>query len=383
MAGLYLHIPFCRKACHYCNFHFSTQTAGIATMVAAMVRQITQMPVPAGVVAVDRLSTVYFGGGTPSLLGLPALAQLMAAIGQRFTLETDVEVTLETNPDDMTTEKLQGWQQLGINRLSIGVQSFFDDDLQWMNRAHNAATAAESIVLAQQLGFQNISIDLIYGTPTLSPQRWKANVEQAIALRIPHISCYALTVEPKTALHSMVAKGQLPPISDDTQSQHFLQLMDWLAAAGYEHYEISNFCLPGQRSRHNSSYWSGKPYYGIGPSAHSYDGRHTRWWNVANNALYVQAIEQGLPFFEHEVLTPTQQLNEQIMTALRRSEGIAYRTDSHEIGGLIVDKKLFDHWLRTANGHAQQGLLQIGPGSVVLKRQGKLFADGIAASLFL
>ncbi|TAD92613.1 MAG: radical SAM family heme chaperone HemW [Bacteroidetes bacterium] len=382
MAGIYVHIPFCRKACHYCNFHFSTQTTGIAAMVQAMVRHISWAPLSPGADALHPLSTIYFGGGTPSLLGLDDLDQLLTAIHQRFTVLPQAEVTLETNPDDMTAEKLKGWQQLGINRLSIGVQSFFDADLQWMNRAHNAQMAVSGIALAQQLGLHNISIDLIYGTPTLSAQCWQANVEQALALQVPHISCYALTVEPKTALHSMVAKGKTPPISDDTQSQQFLQLMNWMQTAGYEHYEISNFCLPGQRSRHNSSYWSGQPYYGIGPSAHGYNGKHTRWWNVANNALYVQAIEQGLPHFEHETLTPVQHLNEQIMTGIRMHEGIAINRQQGLVCTTPVGDADFLAFTKKIDRWQQRQMLVEQQNRISLTHTGKLYADGIAADLF-
>jgi len=287
-----------------------------------------------------KVETVYFGGGTPSLLTTPQLTGMIQQFKTLFEINDNAEITLEANPDDISSEKLSGWKQAGVNRLSIGIQSFADADLRWMNRAHDATQAHNSIVLAQQHGFNNISIDLIYGTPTLDDQQWKENVETAIALNIPHLSCYALTVEPKTALEKMIAQNKMENTDPEKQARHFELLMEWLEVAGYEHYEISNFAKPGMRSRHNSSYWRGMHYLGLGPSAHSFNGS-SRQWNVANNSLYTGSLEKNTVPFEMETLTPAQQLNEYIMTSLRTSEGLSFNhiknTWGEEKSKLILD----------------------------------------------
>src|ERR1022692_1871049 len=285
MAGIYLHIPFCRQACNYCNFHFSTSLLYKNDFVPALLRETV---IQKEYLGKEALETVYFGGGTPSLLHVDDLKKIMETLHSTFKIDYQAEITLEANPDDISTEKLKEWKALGINRLSIGIQSFFEEDLVWMNRAHNAQQAINSIKYAQGEGFSNITIDLIYGTPTLSNKHWKKNLEQAVGLDIPHLSCYALTVEPKTPLHKLIGQKKVADINADEQADQFLMLMDFLNAAGYEHYEISNFAKPGKKSRHNSSYWQGKKYLGLGPSAHSYNGIERRW-NIANNNLYIQS----------------------------------------------------------------------------------------------
>ena len=324
----------------------------------------------------ESVATIYFGGGTPSLLPAEELAQLLQTFKAHFLIDDNAEITLETNPDDITAVKLAVWKNLGINRLSIGIQSFFEEDLQWMNRAHNAQQAMNCILLAQQAGCYNITIDLIYGTPTLTDEKWKANVDTAIGLNIPHLSCYALTVEPKTALEKLVATHQLENVDPEKQSRHFELLMEWAGAAGYEHYEISNFAKPGFRSRHNSSYWSGSHYLGLGPSAHSFNGT-SRQWNIANNALYIKNIDASVLPFEIEHLTPVQQLNEYIMTALRTSEGI----DLVFIAGKWGDDKK-EQLQKNIAALVEPGFIKNGSATVKLTPQGKLFADGIAAALF-
>ncbi len=322
------------------------------------------------------VETVYFGGGTPSLLQVEEVSALIKTMRELFLVDENAEITLETNPDDITAERLLAWKRAGINRLSIGVQSFFEEDLQWMNRAHNAAQARDSILLAQQAGFNNITIDLIYGTPTLTDERWQQNVQTALALNIPHLSCYALTVEPKTALDKLIATQKMAPVDPEKQGRHFELLMQWLGEAGYEHYEISNFALPGKRSRHNSSYWQGKHYLGLGPSAHSFNGS-SRQWNIANNALYLKSIQQGVVPFEVEVLTPEQQLNEYIMTSLRTAEGLHLPFVVQQWGAARASAieteaaELFKNNMATLQN-----------GSIVLNPKGRLFADGIAAQLF-
>lgn len=373
MAGIYIHIPFCRQACHYCNFHFSTTLHQKAALVQAIVQEIA-ITVPYA--ASESIATVYFGGGTPSLLTVDELGPILQAVRNRFTVLPDAEITLEANPDDITTDALHGWRTLGFNRLSIGIQSFLAEELQWMNRAHNEAQASNCITLAQQAGFRNLSVDLIYGSPLLSDADWRRNVETVVALGAPHISCYALTVEPKTALHHQIKQQQKAAVDGDKQAAQFLLLMQWLAEAGYEHYEISNFAQPGLRSRHNSSYWQGTPYYGFGPSAHSYDGKARRW-NVANNALYIQALSKNTIPFEEEILTPTQQLNEYIMIALRTMEGINLGRVENQFG--IEARQGLLHQVDT---YCREGQAVLRDNRLVLTDAGKLLADGIAADLF-
>ena len=324
----------------------------------------------------ENIETIYFGGGTPSLLPGDDLKQVLEKLYQLFNITNDAEITAEANPDDINEEKLAAFKAAGINRLSIGVQSFFDDDLQWMNRAHNAGQARKSIELAMQAGFTNITIDLIYGTPYLSDEGWLQNLETALQLNIPHLSCYALTVEPNTALQKMIALHKKEDIDVEKQGRQFEQLIQWSAANGYEQYEISNFAKPGLRSRHNSSYWQGKPYLGLGPSAHSYNGA-SRQWNIANNALYIKSIQQNIVPFEKEELTSTQKINEYIMTGLRTAEGVALdhlkMIAGEQIGSAITDD---------AQKFIQQYLIQLKKGALTLTSKGKLFADGIAAGLF-
>jgi oxygen-independent coproporphyrinogen III oxidase len=325
----------------------------------------------------DIIETIYFGGGTPSLLSADEINTIIQKVNTHFTVAADAELTLEANPDDITEEKLEGWKQAGINRLSLGIQSFFEEDLQWMNRAHNAKQAADSLQLALNY-FPNITIDLIYGTPQLTNNKWKQNVEKALSLNIPHISCYALTVEPKTPLDKMIRQQQSPEIDTDKQSEQFLLLMQWLEEAGYEHYEISNFAKPGLRSRHNSSYWKGKNYYGFGPSAHSFDGQ-TRWWNIANNNTYIQSIQNNMLPVEKEELTATQKLNEYIMISLRTMEGL----DLEKAQTIDPLRNIKEHLLLNSKKFKERRLLDMNGNIIRLTKEGKLMADGIAADLFI
>ncbi len=322
------------------------------------------------------VSTIYFGGGTPSLLTPDELMVIMETVTAHFSIVPDAEITLEANPDDISPDKLQEWKHAGINRLSIGIQSFFEEDLQWMNRAHNAQQAKDCILLAQEAGFHNLTIDLIYGTPGLSNERWITNMETAISLNIPHLSCYALTVEPNTALDKLIQKGNKAAIDQQSQAIHFDLLTTRLEAAGFEHYEISNFALPGFRSRHNSSYWQGKPYLGLGPSAHSFNGI-IRQWNISNNALYLKNIEQDLVPFEAEQLSDEQQLNEYIMTSLRTMEGCSLELIERKWG-----KRNVTAIENAAQKYLQEGYLHLSVNRFVLTKKGKFLADGIAADLF-
>ncbi len=371
MAGIYLHIPFCKQACHYCNFHFSTSLHYKPELVAALQEEARlaaeKFPFPAG----EAVHTIYFGGGTPSLLTLSELTQLLNAVRGHFNVDPDAEITLEVNPDDISEERLKEWRGAGINRLSIGVQSFFEEELRWMNRAHTAKQALGQVKKAREY-FNNITIDLIYGGPGLSDEQWHQDLEQAKALNIPHLSCYALTVEPQTPLNKMIRTGKVPDVDPDKQSRHFLYLMQWAKENGYEHYEISNFARPGYRSRHNSAYWQGKSYIGLGPSAHSFDGK-SRWWNIANNQAYIRSLQQGIIPFEKEELTGVQQLNERIMIALRTADGL----DLFNIPSLEKTQLL-----KAAQRHIDAGHLVAQDNNLRLTDEGRLLADGIAADLF-
>lgn len=322
------------------------------------------------------IETIYFGGGTPSLLHKRDIEELLFIIKNSYSINPSAEITLEANPDDITIEKLNSWKDAGINRLSIGIQSFKEADLKWMNRTHNAAEAMASIDLVKEAGFHNFSIDLIYGTPTLTDDEWHDNVKKIIAIGAPHIACYALTVEPNTALQKMIGLNKKADVDTDDQARQFLLLMKWMRDAGYQHYEISNFAKPGFRSRHNSSYWKGDSYIGIGPSAHSYNGK-ARKWNIANNALYIQSIKNNLIPFEEEILTITQQLNEYIMTSLRTMEGLDLK---------VVENKFSESEReRIENGtknYINKGLMIQVKENLNLTDEGKLFADGIASELF-
>jgi oxygen-independent coproporphyrinogen-3 oxidase len=341
-------------------------------MVAALCKE---MAVQKDFLGGENVSTIYFGGGTPSLLSLGDCKLLADAMHQNFKIDPDAEITLEANPDDISTEKLMGWKVLGINRLSMGVQSFFEEELQWMNRAHNQQQAIDSLKLAIE-HFENITIDLIYGSPLLTDEMWKQNVQRAIDFGIPHLSCYALTVEEKTPLHKHIYQKQKLPVDGDKQAHQFLLLMGWLRDAGYEHYEVSNFAKPGFRSRHNSSYWKGAHYLGLGPSAHSYDGV-SRHWNISNNQKYIYSINNDIVPSEKEILSETDRLNEYIMISLRTKEGL----DLELIG---------EKWgVEMAGAIKKELLIQVG--HILVRQQGSRFcltnegmlqADGIAASLF-
>ena len=324
----------------------------------------------------ENIETIYFGGGSPSLLDSSEVNLILSSLHQQFKVEKSAEITLEANPDDITVEKANAWKNIGINRLSLGVQSFHEEDLKWMNRAHSAEQSLKSIEMVQAAGFSNLTIDLIYGTPTLTDQKWKANVDLAISLNIPHLSCYALTVEARTALQKMISQNKMHEVDAEQQARQFLLLIQWMEANGYEQYEISNFARPGMRSRHNTSYWQQKKYLGLGPSAHSFN-IDSRQWNIANNALYISSLMNGLPATEIETLTPSQRLNEYIMTSLRTSEGMDLRFVSNNFGKqamLDLEKQL--------NKFEKNGNLVRSGEIIRLTRDGKLFADGIASDLF-
>ena len=376
MAGIYIHIPFCKQACHYCNFHFSTSLQYKNDFLAALLKEI-QLQSANNYLQNQSIETIYLGGGTPSLLSNQEVKTIIDAIHQVFQVNPHAEITLEANPDDVSVEKLIGWKTSGVNRLSIGIQSLFDEDLQWMNRAHTATEAKQVIQKARVAGFETFTVDLIYGTPGLSDDKWKKNLDWVLQQDISHLSCYALTVEEKTPLFKQINQHQKQDIDPQQQRRQFLFLMDYMQLADFEHYEISNFAKPGHRSKHNSSYWHGTHYLGLGPSAHSFNGT-SRQWNVANNQQYIQSLQQGLVPFEKEELTATQQLNEYIMTSLRLMEGCDLHFVQEKFGPekatqLQQESMLFQqkNWLIEKNNH------------LILIREGKLFADRIASDLFL
>ena len=378
MAGIYIHIPFCKQACYYCNFHFSTSLNLKDEMITALIKEIklSSFSLLNDKSEKEIIETIYFGGGTPSLLTNDNIKDLLDAIKNNYAISEEAEVTIEANPDDISKEKLSNWKEIGINRLSIGIQSFKEKDLQWMNRVHNTTQAFESIFLAKNAGYNNFSVDLIYGTPGLTDEEWKMNVEQVINSGAPHIACYALTVEPNTALQKMISLKKKVDIDTDQQARQFLLLMKWLKEAGYEHYEISNFAKSGYRSRHNSSYWQGKKYIGIGPSAHSYDGKSRRW-NIANNALYIQSIKNNIIPFEEEKLTNVERLNEYIMTSLRTIEGLDLKIIENNFS--IKERKRIED---SVADYINKKMIVYNNEKLLLTDEGKLFADRIAADLF-
>lgn len=383
MAGIYIHIPFCSKACHYCNFHFSTSLHRKSEVINALQTELSALRFPTPQAIHKQIDTIYFGGGTPTLLSQAELESLLAIIHRQFEVASHAEVTIEANPDDLNAEKIRQLHSSGFNRLSIGVQSFDDRDLVWMNRAHNSSQAMTAVKMAQDTGIENISIDLIYGVPTMSEKTWEKNLLQAVALKVPHLSCYTLTVEERTALHHFIQKGKVPPMNDAQQVGHFNLMTQLLSANEYEHYEISNFALKGSRSRHNSSYWQGKPYYGFGPSAHSFDGTNTRWWNIANNALYISALNSGTTAYESETLSTVQRLNEKIMTSLRTMEGLSVVVSKKQVAGQQIPPNQWQRFFDKASHFIEQNWLAWRDDYLELTNEGKLYADHVAASLFI
>ena len=372
MAGIYLHIPFCKQACYYCDFHFSTSLKYKDDMLLALQNEIRlQKDYLAG----ETIETIYFGGGTPSLLKADEVNLLLDSITRYHTVASDAEITLEANPDDLDNEKVSALRQTPVNRFSIGIQSFFDEDLFWMNRAHRSREAEASVKRVQDNGFENITADLIYGYPLLTDNKWKHNLEQIFELRIPHISAYSMTVEPQTALASFIKKKVYAPMDEAQSAEQFLVMINAMEQHGYEQYEISNFCTPGDYSRHNSNYWRGIKYLGIGPSAHSFNGE-TRQWNVANNAKYIQALStNGIPA-ELEELTEQNRLNEYIMTSLRTMWGL----DIDKLDTISKDSS--SEMIRAAGEFFERGWISRKDNIITLTQQGKLYADLIASGLF-
>ena len=374
MAGIYFHIPFCCRACTYCNFFFSVSLKQKSNLIEALIKEIELRK---NYLEGEFITSIYFGGGTPSLMDASVISRILDAVENNFTVVKDAEITLEANPDDLTGSKLHDFAEAFVNRLSIGVQSFSDADLKFMNRTHTAAHAVRSVKAAQDVGFSNISIDLIYGTPTMSMEQWKKNLDIAFTLDVPHLSCYCLTVEEKTKLFQLVRDKKIPDVDEQTSSEQFGLLMDMAAQNGYEHYEISNFSRDEMYSRHNTSYWKGEKYLGIGPSAHSFDG-DSRQWNVSNLSGYISAIEKGIVPSEKEILSPSQKFNEYVMTGLRTKGGCDVEVIKNQFG-----EKLAEHFLTQTKNKIEKGMIEKRGTIFVLTREGKFFADRIAAEMFV
>lgn len=372
MAGIYIHIPFCKQKCSYCDFHFSTNLTLKNQLIDCLCKEIelrkNELKTP--------ISTIYLGGGSPSILSDEELSKIFLTLSENFDLSDLKEVTLEANPDDLSAKKLDFLRKnTPINRLSVGVQSFYDKDLQLMNRAHDANEAEKCIILAQEYGFSNITIDLIYGSNSTTHVMWKENLKKAVSLNIPHISSYALTVEDKTILDHQIKKGELKPIDESHQSDQFDYLVEFLQANGYVHYEISNFGKEGFFSQHNGNYWQGIPYIGIGPSAHSYNNKE-RSWNIANNAKYIQSIKQGQLPSETEELSNTDRYNELVMIGLRTIWGIKIEDIT------TFPKEIQVHFEKETTKLLEENLIQRDQSHITLPSHAKFFADGIASRLF-
>lgn len=373
MSGIYIHIPFCKQSCYYCDFHFSTSFKKKDLMIEAI---INELKIRKGEFKNTTVETIYFGGGTPSLLSLDELNQIMAAIYKFYKVSSAPEITLEANPDDLTKEKIKQLAASPINRLSIGIQSFFEEDLKLMNRAHNAEEA--KACLDETLNhFENISIDLIYGIPGMSNERWMQNIETALQFNIPHISSYALTVEPKTALSKFISKGIIENVDDDMAQAQFLILLEKLNDADFIHYELSNFGKAGFFSKNNSAYWQGKSYLGIGPSAHSFNGKQ-RSWNIRNNSIYINSIQNNTLPNEIETLTKTDAYNEYIMTGLRTIWGVSLAKVETDFG-----ESYKKYLLQQAQKHIVEHLLYLDDDKLRVTKNGKFLSDGIASDLFM
>lgn len=371
MAGLYLHIPFCKQACYYCDFHFSTDSRHVNEVLEAMEKE---MVLRRNFLS-SPLDTIYFGGGTPSLLEGDQLSSFLAQAERIFGISPQAEITLEANPDDLTRAKLQAIRAAGVNRLSIGIQSFQDDILRYLHRAHDAKAARQSIDESRAAGFANISIDLIYAIPGLDLPRWEATLHEAGAFRPEHLSAYSLTIEDRTVFGNYLRKGRIRRVEDELAARQFERMQDVLEDYGYEHYEISNFSLPGLHARHNSSYWLQEPYLGIGPSAHSYDGIR-RYVNLPNNAKYAQALRNDQIPATVEELTSTNKINEYILTRLRTRWGLDLRVLHDQLGDDLPGRSE-----TTLRRYADQGLLVVTGTAVRLTRKGMLLADQITEDL--
>lgn len=376
MAGIYVHIPFCKQACAYCNFHFATSLRYKSELVQAIA---AEFEIKKGAIQDQQpLKSIYFGGGTPSLLSANELEKIIRPIQEQISFKTNPEITLEANPDDLNTAYVKSLISLGVNRLSIGIQSFFEDDLQFMHRAHTASQAEYAVKAAQDAGIENISIDLIYGVPNASEQQWTKNVSQAIELNVPHISAYALTVEENTPLYKSIRLKEKPAPHPEATVQQYQSLVELLSNAGFDHYEISNFAKPNHQAVHNSSYWEGQAYWGLGPSAHSFDGIRRRSWNLPNNQNYIREISNGRLPEEAEMLTDIDLYNEMVMIGLRTSKGCDLNLIENKFG--IKVRAYFQNQMQ--NALLAENAIQI-ESRISLSSKGRMMADAIMRDAFL
>ncbi|MCF8322251.1 MAG: radical SAM family heme chaperone HemW [Flavobacterium sp.] len=373
MSGIYIHIPFCKQACHYCDFHFSTSMKKKEEMVLALAKEIQMRK---NEFENEEIETIYFGGGTPSVLQIADLRFLIDEVFKNYKVVENPEITLEANPDDLTGQRIIEFSNTQINRLSIGIQSFFEEDLKLMNRAHNSEEAKNCLEEATKY-FDNISIDLIYGIPRMSNEKWKQNIETALSFGILHISSYALTVEPKTALNKLIQTGKIDKLNDEVAEAHFQILVETLEKNGFIHYELSNFGKENYFSKNNSSYWLGKKYIGIGPSAHSYDGV-SRSWNVSNNSIYLKSLAENKLPNEIEVLSKNDRYNEYIMTGLRTIWGVSLDRIATEFGN-----EYLYYLQKQAQKFIKEELLSIENNIIKTSKIGKFLTDGIASDLFM
>lgn len=369
MAGLYFHIPWCRRVCSYCNFHFSTNTKDLEPLTAALIQDLA---INHGFIQTTVLESLYFGGGTPSMIPVAGIEALLKTAAKYYSWAPDAEITLEANPEDINPEKLQLWKAAGINRLSIGVQSLSEEDLRFMNRGHNAVEAKNCVQMALDAGFGSVSIDLIFGSPWLTHEDWEKTLDWAFNCGADHISPYGLTIEPKTFLQKKIKKGEWPAPEEEAQAMQYTTLYDRSITEGWDFYETSNMSKPGKRAVHNSNYWQNKPYLGIGPSAHSYAG-NTRRWNVSDNKQYANCILQGIPAWDSEELDAANVYNEYVLTNLRRSEGVSLTHMAK--AGFYTNEELHDF----ANNLENKGLAKIDSNQVKLTLQGRLLADWISS----
>ena len=372
---IYLHIPFCKQKCSYCNFHFSTSFSLKDEMLSAIKKEIQLRH---NELENKTLKSLYFGGGTPSVLSVDEIKSLLDEIQKYFSFDNNIEITLESNPDDLNKNFLKELSQTEINRLSIGTQSFYDEDLKLMNRAHNASEAESSIKRAQDFGLVNISVDLIYGSPTSNFEIWKDNLSKTIELQVPHVSSYALTVEPKTALEKWIENGKIRSPEETEQNQEFYYMKDFLKDNGFDHYEISNFGKPGFHSKHNSAYWKSEPYLGIGPSAHSYNGHLERSWNIANNPIYIKNLNQNILPIEKEILTEKDRFNEMIMIGLRTIWGVDLNRINQNFSSEVID-----YLNQEIKSKIESGILEIENNYLKIPEKHWFLADGIASDLFI
>jgi len=374
LAGIYIHIPFCKQKCNYCNFHFSTKKDNVEELVSGMIIELDQRK---SYLKTKKIDSIYFGGGTPSIIDVKHIISIIEKIYSLYEVKKSAEITMEFNPDDIKKEKLNILRAAGINRLSIGIQSFENKDLIFMNRSHNAAEAINSIQLAKECGFDNISIDLIYGVPNQTESIWKKNLQQMFDLQIDHFSAYALTVEPNTKLNYLIKKKKIKPLSESKSENHFKILQEISSEIGYKQYEISNFCRKDKFALHNTSYWEDKIYLGIGPSAHSYNGESRRW-NISNNLKYITFINSGEKYFDEEILSINQKYNEYTLTSLRTIWGVSLDYLENNF-----DKMITSHFKQNSRKWIENENAILENNSLKLTNKGMLFADAISSDLFI